>query len=199
MCFKLEARRDALLTRFERPRFLTAPLSFALRALLGELCMESIMGNNGGAPELPPLKTSDRPDAPWRGLKVDLAPEPRDIYWENLVSDGIGARRLTVLVTLLLIALGVLLSLATKSAEAVFSRDEAGIFADYTLTKEYGLPLLSTAFISLVNFLLKVRTRTPLLQARTHTNTPLLRASHTQAHTLSRLYTIRRGLGPQGV
>ena len=38
--------------------------------------------------DLPELQTAARPEMPWSGLSVVEAPEPRDIYWENLVNDG---------------------------------------------------------------------------------------------------------------
>lgn len=155
VCFRLEARRDDLLNLFERPSFLHAPVSFSLRALFGERCMEWCMGGKGGAPDMPELKTVAKASAPWRGMTVDIAPEPRDIYWENLVLDGRWARQITNLSTALLIVLGVLLSLATTIVRDVLLSSDGGIMDGYDLTKEYGLPLLSTAIISLVNTLLR--------------------------------------------
>ena len=155
VCFKLEKRRDDLLRRFARPTLWQRPYAFTIRQLVGEGRLAMWLGGSSG-PDLPTLRTAERGSAPWRGLTADVAPEPRDIYWENLASEGKRAILLTNVISGLLILLGVVLSLGTKSLEAVFSRDEEGFLRGYRRVREYGLPLLSAAIISLVNLLLRL-------------------------------------------
>ena len=110
---RAQARRDELLRLFARPRAHRRPIEW----LLGY----------PSARHLPTLRTASRPSAPWGGLTATHAPEPRDIYWENLARDGsraqFVAQIITQLVTVLMVTGGVILCVVVQSVEGIITND----------------------------------------------------------------------------
>ena len=165
VCFKLERRRDELILKFRKPSLVSLAYWTYLTSYLFGLDKPP-----ASARALPRLRTPASPEAPWGGLTVDQAPEPRDIYWANLVHDGTPhqtrARIFTRLMSVLIVGVGVLLCVFVQSVEAVFAKAQSqpsrlsgggvrrgGGGFDY---RTYGAQLASVVIVSLVNQLLKV-------------------------------------------
>ena len=171
VCFKREARRNELLDLFRRPNFLEQPIAFLLRNAIGEEWVAASL-----LEDLPDLKTAARPTLPWSGLEAYRAPEPRDILWENLVTDGSRSqalfRAITRVATAVTVFLGMILCVITQSFEAVVSNDEAVYTSEQALLprgtnnteyellqsafRTYGAQFASVAIVSGVNQVLKI-------------------------------------------
>ena len=88
-------------------------------------------------------------------VRATVAPEPRDIYWENLELDGstyqFERRLLTQLITGLTILIGLGLSVAAKVVDAVYGDEMADQTDTWSQLKTFGVSILAAATVSVTN------------------------------------------------
>ena len=152
VCFKTEARRDEFVKLMERPDWLQSVVA----AVLGR-----------SEPPPPPLSCAENREyrgiarlfRTTKGAVVTDAPEPKDIYWENLELDGSAYQReqqfVSRLVVGLIILFGVLISISVKIMTDVFSQGLDTKTDTASQVKVIVASLIEAGVISGINLLLK--------------------------------------------
>ena len=92
-------------------------------------------------------------------VRAAVAPEPKDIYWENLELDGstyqFERRLVTQLITGFTIVVGLGLSVAAKVVDAVYGDEMADQTDTWSTAKTFGVSILAAATVSVTNLVLK--------------------------------------------
>ena len=152
VCFKVEDRRDEFVKLMERTDWLESLVA----ACLGR-----------SSPPPPPLSCAENREFHGiarlfranKGAVVTDAPEPKDIYWENLELDGSAYQReqqfVTRVVTFLIIVFGLLISISVKIVTDVFSQGLENKTDTASQVKITIASLIEAGVISGINLLLK--------------------------------------------